>query len=248
MNQEDSCFRFSHGNVSLQALTPPTQSDHRNGGIFDTSINGRVFEGRLAGMDNNPTATRRSLLQLAGLLGASLAVSDWNVLAAALHHQASDTAEAGPSVLDSGALSDIEALTAQIIPTDSTPGAREAGVAHFIDRALASYFAPLATEFIAGLRNLQAEVRNRYPRAGSFASLSDAQQVQYLRSIEHSPFFAALRNLTVLGMFSDPSYGGNRDEIGWRLLGFHNEHAYQPPFGYYDRDYPGFQASAGGAA
>jgi len=48
-----------------------------------------------------------------------------------------------------------------------------------------------------------------------------------------------------LGMFSDPSYGGNRNGIGWELLGFRNDHAYQPPFGYYDRDYPGFQARSG---
>ena len=27
---------------------------------------------------------------------------------------------------------------------------------------------------------------------------------------------------------------------GWKLLGFEDLHAFQPPFGYYDRDYPGF--------
>jgi len=191
-------------------------------------------------------ATRRALLRVAAWLGTSLAVSDWEVFAAALHRSSSDSPDVvSPSMLDSGDLVDLEALTAQIIPTDSTPGAREAGVAHFIDRALASYLAPLATGFVAGLKNLRTDVRNRYPQAGSFAALSPSQQLEYLSSIESSPFFGSLRYLTVLGMFSDPSYGGNRNGIGWELLGFRNDHAYQPPFGYYDRDYPGFQARSG---
>ena len=190
--------------------------------------------------------TRRSLLRVAAWLGTSLAVSDWEVFAAALQHPPASSPESVPAaVLDSGELADLDALTAQIIPTDSTPGAREAGVAQFIERALASYLAPLATGFAAGLKDLNEGVRGRYPQASSFAALSPSQQLEYLASIESSAFFASLRYLTVLGMFSDPSYGGNRDGIGWKLLGFNNDHAYAPPFGYYDRDYPGFQASSG---
>lgn len=191
-------------------------------------------------------ATRRALLRIAAWLGTSLAISDWEVFAAALQHSSAGSPEmATGSMLDSGELADLDALTAQIIPTDSTPGAREAGVTHFIERALASYLAPLATGFVAGLKALNEDVRTRYPEAGSFAALSPSQQLEYLASIESSPFFASLRYLTVLGMFSDPSYSGNRDGIGWQVLGFRNDHAYSPPFGYYDRDYPGFQASRG---
>ena len=29
-------------------------------------------------------------------------------------------------------------------------------------------------------------------------------------------------------------YGGNRDRVGWKLIGFEDRMAYQPPFGYYD--------------
>ncbi|HEY6926118.1 MAG TPA: gluconate 2-dehydrogenase subunit 3 family protein [Steroidobacteraceae bacterium] len=196
-------------------------------------------------MSNPPTANqaRRTLLRVAAWLGTSLAIADWEVFAAALQHAPPGPAgNDAPSVLDSVELADLDALTAQIIPTDSTPGAREAGVAHFIDRALASYLAPVATGFVAGLKDLRKAVHGRYPGAGSFAALSPSQQLEYLASIEASPFFATLRYLTVLGMFSDPSYGGNRDGIGWKLLGFENNHAYAPPFGYYDRGYPGFEA------
>jgi hypothetical protein len=41
-------------------------------------------------------------------------------------------------------------------------------------------------------------------------------------------------------MFSLPSYGGNRGGVGWKLIGFEDAHVFQAPFGYYDRDYPGF--------
>jgi gluconate 2-dehydrogenase gamma chain len=33
-------------------------------------------------------------------------------------------------------------------------------------------------------------------------------------------FFAVLRRHTAEGMFSDPAYGGNRDMVGWRLIGY----------------------------
>ena len=38
-------------------------------------------------------------------------------------------------------------------------------------------------------------------------------------------------------MFSNPSYGGNRGGIGWKLLGFEDQHIFDPPFGYYDQGY-----------
>jgi hypothetical protein len=41
-------------------------------------------------------------------------------------------------------------------------------------------------------------------------------------------------------MFALPKYGGNRDHVGWQLIGFPDQHIFQPPFGYYDREYPGF--------
>lgn len=33
-------------------------------------------------------------------------------------------------------------------------------------------------------------------------------------------FFTKLRNDTIEGMFSDPMYGGNREMVGWRLIGY----------------------------
>jgi hypothetical protein len=44
----------------------------------------------------------------------------------------------------------------------------------------------------------------------------------------------------VLGLLALPSYGGNADKLGWKLVGFVDQHAWQPPFGHYDAGYPGF--------
>jgi gluconate 2-dehydrogenase gamma chain len=38
----------------------------------------------------------------------------------------------------------------------------------------------------------------------------------------------------ILGFLSNPEYGGNRDKVGWKLIGFEDTFAYEPPFGYYD--------------
>ncbi|HEV2878949.1 MAG TPA: gluconate 2-dehydrogenase subunit 3 family protein [Candidatus Eremiobacteraceae bacterium] len=136
----------------------------------------------------------------------------------------------------------VEAIVAQIIPTDETPGAREMGVARFIDHALAGFLAPLAGPFRAGLADFDTQYRSRNPAAEEFASLAPVRQVEWLRQVERTPFFASLQQLTVLGALTMPQYGGNRDGLGWQLIGFADEHAFAPPFGYYDRDYPGFGA------
>jgi gluconate 2-dehydrogenase gamma chain len=71
----------------------------------------------------------------------------------------------------------------------------------------------------------------------SFYLLNEEQQDQLLRQIETSEFFNTIRFLTVAGMFSSPEYGGNRDKVGFELLGFTDQHAWQPPFGFYDADF-----------
>ena len=135
---------------------------------------------------------------------------------------------------------DIEAVTAQIVPTDDSPGAREAGVVYFFDRALGSFYTQLANDYRAQLAAFQAAYRERHPAARSFAALTSDEQINFLRGIDETPFFQTTRLLTLLGMFALPEYGGNRDGVGWKLIGFEDRHVFRPPFGHYDRDYPGF--------
>jgi len=193
--------------------------------------------------------SRRSLLQaVAAVIGTVTSPLGWAEVAHAMDeaHAASQTAgDRKISFLSAAEAADVEAVAAQIIPTDDTPGAREAGVVYFIDRALATFLSHLASDYRAQLATFQAAYRERHPTALSFASLTSGQQVEYLKGVEQSPFFNTTRLLTLLGMFSLPSYGGNRDGVGWKLIGFEDSHVFYPPFGHYDRDYPGFVIDAG---
>ena len=192
--------------------------------------------------------SRRSLLQaVAAVIGTVTSPFGWAEVAHAMDeaHAASQAArDAKTSFLSAAEAADVEAVAAQIIPTDDTPGAREAGVVYFIDRALATFFSQLAGDYRTQLATFQAAYRERHPTALSFASLTSGQQVEYLKGVDQSPFFKTTRLLTLLGMFSLPSYGGNRDAAGWKLIGFEDSHVFYPPFGHYDRDYPGFVIDA----
>ena len=186
---------------------------------------------------------RRSFLRLmGGTLGASCLALNWSEVATAAQQAVARGASTPRSTefLTATEAADVEAICAQIIPTDSTAGAREAGVVFFIDRALGSFYTSQAEAFRSGLRQFQSAVREWRPQVGSFSALPSEQQIEFLRTVEHTSFFESVRLLTVIGMFSMPAYGGNRDGVGWRLLGFEDKHIFEPPFGYYDRDYPGF--------
>ena len=131
---------------------------------------------------------------------------------------------------------EFEAIAAQIIPSGDTPGATEAGVIWFMDTVLADNESAALVPLREGLLSLQADIRETYD-AGSFASLENSRQIETLQQIENTPFFDTLRFLTVAGMFCNPSQGGNRDGVGWKLIGFEGPLPTQPPFGYYDADY-----------
>ncbi len=194
-------------------------------------------------MQDRGFSRRRFLLALSGIAGSALAL-EWSEVEAAAHHAmraASAPGTDAPGFLTPAQAADVEAISAQIVPSDATPGAREAGVVFFIDRALATFFAPLAGEFRAQLAQFQAACRARHPDE-PFAALSSELQIAFLKTVDTTPFFARMRMLTVLGLFSMPAYGGNRNLVGWNLLGFEDQHVFEPPFGHYDRDYPGFES------
>src|SRR6266702_8122938 len=73
----------------------------------------------------------------------------------------------------------VDAIVAQIIPTDTTPGAREMGVARFIDHGLAGFLAPLAGQFRTFLAEFEAQYRLRNPHSPEFASVTPAGQIEF---------------------------------------------------------------------
>ena len=180
---------------------------------------------------------------MAAAIAAAGMPTGWAEIAHAMDgdlHAGQTGGSATISFLTAAEAADVEAVAAQIIPTDDSPGAREAGVVRFIDRALGSFLSQLSGDYREQLAGFQAGYRQHYPAAASFASLTPEQQIEHLKRIDQTPFFTTTRLLTLLGMFSLPAYGGNRDDVGWKLIGFEDRHVFNPPFGYYDRDYPGF--------
>lgn len=193
-------------------------------------------------MNENKTSRRDFLRAAGGTMGAAWIGLHWPELVAAAEHAheaAAGRIDRSLKVLSPAQARDVEAIAAQIVPSGGTPGARESGVVYFIDHVHAGPYAAGTPQFLAGLADFQAEFTRRNPGA-AFADLDEGAQLEYLKGIETTPFFGTMKFLTALGLLALPSYGGNADKLGWKLVGFVDQHAWTPPFGHYDRDYPGF--------
>ena len=78
------------------------------------------------------------------------------------------------------------------------------------------------------IREIDAWCTKNHGKA--FASLSAAEQDAILKQLESGKFelqcvgaktfFDLLLKNTIEGFFSDPIHGGNRDKVGWKLIGF----------------------------
>jgi gluconate 2-dehydrogenase gamma chain len=142
----------------------------------------------------------------------------------------------------------VAAAAARIFPTDERgPGADEAGVVHYVDRALAGHDRDLQETYRRGVALLDRMAA----RSGDapFHVLPPDRQDALLARLEAGAdvpagpeagapraeaeagsgappsrpfarlFFETLVNHTREGVFSDPVHGGNRGMVGWRLLG-----------------------------
>jgi hypothetical protein len=161
--------------------------------------------------------TRRAFLAAAGAAGALWLAADPEQVQAALLHARKAVTLPPPhrfEGLTAAQAADLEAIAMRIMPSDGTPGAKEAGVIHYIDKALATFAADRKAPVLAGLDDLNQRVRSKWPGMASFASLEPAQQDELLRTIEKTEFFLDMRGGTIFGMFANPSYGGNQDRVG----------------------------------
>lgn len=188
---------------------------------------------------NPQKQSRRAFLTTSGsVIGGSWFALNLPAVLATADLSCQAHAENAPfDVLTPTEATELEAIAAQIIPSDDTPGAREAGVIYFIDRALGTIRSDDLDAVREGLRDFQANLRETHPQTEAFSGLPHDRQIEALRAIEESDFFETIRSLTIAGMFAHPSYGGNRNKAGWTLLHFDDRHAWTPPFGYYDAQY-----------
>jgi gluconate 2-dehydrogenase gamma chain len=82
---------------------------------------------------------------------------------------------------------------------------------------------------------LRASISDLAAKHTPFNEMSASEQDTYLKSLESglhdldgipsAVFFGMLLEMTVEGFFSDPVYGGNRDMLAWRMIGFPGAYA-----------------------
>ena len=187
------------------------------------------------------TPSRRKFLigSASGLSAAWLALRWPAVLEAAAHARQAGESKlpAAYEFFSSGQAAEVEAITAQIIPSGETAGAREAHVIHFIDHALITFDRDQQTVYTEGLSGLPAKISAMFPGKEKFVDLTSEQQIQFLTAIEHTEFFELVRIHTVMGFLAKPDYGGNHGEVGWKLIGFEERMSNELPFGYYDAEF-----------
>jgi gluconate 2-dehydrogenase gamma chain len=199
--------------------------------------------------------SRRNLLK-AAVVAPAVAVVPLRFVVDAGNARAAAPSYAQPPerFLGTAEVSFVEAAIARIIPADELgPGAKEAGVATFIDRQLAGPYGRADTWYMQGpwhhgqkeqgyqlkltpaelyraaIADIDAHARAHYGNK-TFAELDARTQDDVLHALEggkldlpHASartFFTMLVQNTVEGFLADPLYGGNRDFIGWKLIGF----------------------------
>ena len=180
--------------------------------------------------------SRRAFLAAAGAGAAAiwLTAESRDVIAASRHAMQATRLQ----VLNAADAADLEAATSQIVPTDDTPGAREARVVYFIDRSLATFAKDQKKSVESGLQELRKRAAKQVRGAKSFAALPNDKQIAVIASMEKDKheFFFALRYMTIAGMLSNPEYGGNYNKTGWKWIGFDDRFSWTTPFGWYDRN------------
>ena len=184
--------------------------------------------------------TRRTFLQGSGTFVGSTLMRAGAPALAAMSQAACSARDEGAAfeTLTSAEAREIIAFAARIIPTTDTPGATEAGAVYFFDKALGSFFADRLEFGRTQLAAFQSGIAEAYPGAERFSDLDESDQDAYLKTQEQTPFFQGARILTIFGVFCMSKYGGNRDNIGWKLVGMDGPpHAWSYPFGYYDAEY-----------
>ena len=198
-----------------------------------------------------PIPSRRQFLAAVGNLASAAWITvNWPQIAFAAQHadHAAQHAPAGPvqlTTLTPAEAAQVDAITNLIVPGGDSPGARDAHAIYFIDNALGSFFATQLPSFRKGLAEFESGYAARYGSETPFSGAPAAQQIAWLQEVDETPFFMAVRRLTVLGLIALPKYGGNYEGIGTKMIGVIDSHYWEPPFGYYDRDYPGFEPYPG---
>lgn len=193
-------------------------------------------------MDQAVPSRRQFLLAVGNLASATWLTMHWPQIALAAEHgdHGGSSASMALTALTAAEASEVDAIADLIVPGGDTPGARDAHVIQFIDNALGSFFGAQLPAFRAGLEEFATGFAAQPGVTTVFSAAPPEQQIAWLSQVDETPFFLAVRRLTVLGLIALPKYGGNFEYAGWNLIGVENRHFWTAPFGHYDQNYPGF--------
>jgi len=122
-----------------------------------------------------------------------------------------------------------ESILASLIPADDFPGAKEAGVIHFLDRQLVGYHRRFQNSYRTGLANTRKSCDQQF--GIDFHELAEEKKILFLKSLEDntvpgetwkdttpSDFFNLILDHTMQGFYGSPRHGGNRDYASYRML------------------------------
>jgi len=99
---------------------------------------------------------------------------------------------------------------------------------------------PRSGEQVATLEGVTKAYGRRVVHGGLSLNVRRGERWAVILDTASDEVPATLSLATGLGMLASPKYGGNFRGSGWKMLGFVDQHAFAPPFGYYDREYTGF--------
>jgi len=149
----------------------------------------------------------------------------------------------------------LEAVCDQIIPPDDEyPGAKDAGVPYYIDRALTNWAPENRWDYVVGLEGTDESSQLMF--RAKFADLKWDEQTRVLEAMEKGDapgqtwsrlkiggdrssgfqsrsepggtssqnFFNLVVTHTMQGYYADPKYGGNKDKRSWKMIGYVGYH------------------------
>jgi gluconate 2-dehydrogenase gamma chain len=114
----------------------------------------------------------------------------------------------------------LEAWCECLIPEDSDPGAKRAGVVRYIDIQLTRLYKRHRKAYSKAIAALDALAYSRH--SSPFAALSFDERTLLLAAFEkseNSKAFNMVLDHTLQGYFGSPRHGGNKDYASWRMVG-----------------------------
>ena len=165
--------------------------------------------------------TRRELMARLGVIAGTAVVGLASPISAATRARAQVAAGEALMSLTPAEAEIVRAVVARLIPSDQNgPGALEARADRYIDRALAGALKASRSVYSTGLADINTRAQSL--KGNAFAKLPAADQDAVLSAVQQgsAQFFNLIRTHTIQGTFGDPFYGGNKDFVGWDLIGY----------------------------